>query len=117
MLSLDYFTTILSSLSCLWIIFKYLQQPKNNIGLLLIFVLAISDLLFACSILALHIWDFETTLQYEIFFFSMQFSILWAAAVSFLVYKSLKDTTINIMRLFRRILVIVTLLSAVISVL
>jgi len=114
-MDIDLCTTALSSLSCLWIIFKYFQQPKDNIGLLLIFVLAISDLLFACSILTLHFIEEETTIQDAIFFFSMQFSIMWASAVSYIVYRSLRDTTLNVMRLFRRILAALLLLSSAIT--
>ena len=116
-MSVDFYTTILSSLSCLWIVFKYFQQPKNNIGLLLIFVLALADLSFAFSILSVHLTGEDTVFQEEMFFFSMQFSVLWAAAVSYLVYKSLQDPNINIMRLFRIILVISILLSAIITIL
>lgn len=111
-MDIDLYTSALSSLSCFWIIFKYFQQPKDNIGHLLIFVLAISDLLFAISILTLHFVEEETTLQDAIFFFSMQFSIMWAAAVSYIVYKSLRDTTLNTMRLFKRILALLLLLSS-----
>ena len=115
MISVDFFTTILSTLSSLWIIFKYFQQPKNNIGLLLIFVLALSDLIFAFSLLTIHFTDEETYFQDIPFFFSMQFSIMWSAAVSYIVYKSLQDTTFNIMRLFRIILALIILLSTVIT--
>ena len=113
-MDIDLYTSALSSMSCFWIIFKYFQQPKDNIGHLLIFVLAISDLLFAISILTLHFVEEETTIQDAIFFCSMQFSIMWAAAVS-IVYKSLRDTTLNTMRLFKRILTLLLLLSSAIT--
>lgn len=113
-MNLDVYTTVLSILSCCWIIFKYFQQPKNNIGLLLIFVLAIADLVFACSILSLRISE-ETNAHDLVIFFSMQFSVMWASAVSYIVYKSLQDMTLKKMRLFQTTLGIVIFLSSAVT--
>lgn len=111
---IEIYTSGLSALGCLWIIFKYFQQPKDNIGLLLIFVLAISDLVFSFNIISLHLFN-PTVLNDIVFFFTMQFSVLWAAAVSFIVYKSLQNSTLKIMKLFRISLGIAILASTVIT--
>lgn len=113
-MNLDVYTTVLSILSCFWIFFKYFQQPKNNIGLLLIFVLAIADLVFACSILSLRFSE-ETNIHDLVIFFSMQFSVMWASAVAFIVYKSLQDITLKKMRLFQTTLWTVIFLSSAVT--
>ena len=110
-MSIDIYTTAVSILGSLWIIFKYFQQPKDNIGLLLIFVLAISDLFFASSILSSHFCEDQTKIHDLIMAFSMQFSIMWASGVSYIVYKCLQDPTLKKMRLFRTTLGIVILMS------
>ncbi len=113
-MNIDVCTSVLSGLGCLWIIFKYFQQPKDNIGLLLIFVLALSDLSFSFNIISLHLFD-PSIANDVAFFFSMQFSVIWASAVSYIVYKSLQDSAINIMNLFRKTLGIVILISITIT--
>jgi len=114
---LGVYTTTASILGSLWIIFKYLQQPKDNIGLLLIFVLAVSDCVFAFSILAYHLFVDETAFQDAIFIFSMQFSIMWASAVSYIVCKSLQNPALDIMRLFKTILGVIILISTATTIL
>jgi len=47
----------------------------------------------------------------------MQFSVLWASAVSYIVYKSLQDTILKIMNPFKFTLGIAILLSIVITIL
>ncbi len=109
-------TTAVSILGCLWIIFKYFQQPKENIGLRLIFVLAIADLVFAGSVLSVHFSQAFTDVHEIFISFSLEFSVMWASAVSYIVYKSLQDTNLNTMRLFRIILGVVILLSTAITI-
>jgi len=110
--SIEVFASSLSILGCLWIIFKYFQQPKNNIGLLLIFVLAISDLIFSLSILIQDIMNTISPIFDVLFSFTMYFSILWASAVSYIVYKSLKDLDFNLPKVFRNTILMIFIISS-----
>ena len=111
MISFEIYTSALASLSCFWIIFKYFQQPKNNIGLLLIFVLAIADLIFSLGIfISNFIYLFDT--WDIILILSMEFSIMWASAVAYIVYKSLQDKHFNLPKVFWSTIFMIIILSA-----
>ena len=111
MISFEIYTSALASLSCFWIIFKYFQQPKNNIGLLLIFVLAIADLIFSLGIfISNFIYLFDT--WDIILILSMEFSIMWASAVAYIVYKSLQDKHFNLPKVFWSTILVIIILSA-----
>jgi len=83
----------LTVIACLFLIFKYIQQHKKNLGFSLITILAVSDLIYSINTLVSIFWNAESygRIALGILFFSIYFSIGWASAIAFLVYQSLAD--------------------------
>ena len=86
-------SAIITCMACFYIFIKYFQQPKKSLGLTLIFILTLSDFIFSLNqLLSYYFADFfatKTNLYIILYFGCMHFSIGWASAISFLVYKSL----------------------------
>ena len=107
---------ILSCLACLWIFLKVFAQRKTSLGTLLILVLAISDFIFGLNnILSYFFPDFfilEADDVYDfVYFFAMYFSVWWASAISFLVYKSLREKDFDFKCSFFKMLIPIFVLS------
>jgi len=89
--------SVLTFFSCLWLFFKYFSQfriNKKNTGFTLIIILVFSDFVFSSNILIFLIKesfiDSYMALSIGIYFFALYFSVLWASAIAYLVYKSLQ---------------------------
>lgn len=107
---------LLSCLACLWVFWKVFRQRRKSLGMLLILVLAISDFIFALNYIlsdffpaffileADYIYDF-------VYFFTMYFSVWWASAISFLVYKSLREKDFDFKCLFFTMIIPIFALS------
>jgi len=106
----------LSCIACIWLITKLLIKKKRSIGIFLILVLAVSDFIFALNdILSYFFPSFfilEANNVYDfVYFSSMYFSIWWASAISFLVYKSLRDKDFDSKSPFLKMLIPILILS------
>ena len=100
-----YVTTILGVLlpsgltifSCLWLFFKYFMQKRKNMAFSLVVILALSDFLF--SLIGVMTTFFPLThlsgFYHITLFLTSYFSIFWASAISYIVYKSLKERDFN----------------------
>lgn len=83
----------LTVLSCLWLFFKYCKQTQKGTGFTLIVILTVSDLIFSLTSLGATIFPF-VFMRYvyqTLFYTTTYFSVLWASAMAFIVYKSLKE--------------------------
>jgi len=91
--------SVCSCIACLWLFYRYIRQMKKSVGSLLIVILGLSDFLYSIDVLLVatsremkvgDIYLFAYTSS-----FSLCFSILWASAISFIVYKSISDRYSN----------------------
>ena len=105
--------TVLTITACIWLIVCYFRIPKKTIALSMVLILAISDLIFAVTVLSSTLFrSFIYERTYYLFFFtSMYFSIFWASGIAVLVYKSLKDKNFKPIRSFIYTITAVLLLA------
>jgi len=108
-------TAFISCCACVWVFYIYLTQLRKTIGFSLIIILAISDFLYSIN---LTLNNFFPTLKLfgfyvftPVFFFTIFFSIIWTSAISFLVYKSLGNSSSNMSKLFVKTLITVFAIS------
>ncbi len=91
--------SICSCIACLWLFYRFMRQMKKCIGSLLVVILGISDFLYSANVLLEENFHEIKIGQIYIFAyihnFSICFSILWASAISWIVYKSLSDRYSN----------------------
>jgi len=83
----------LTVLSCLWLFFKYCKQTQNGTGFTLIVILTVSDFIFSLTSLCATLFPFVSMryIYQTLFYTTTYFSVLWASAMAFFVYKSLKE--------------------------
>ena len=83
----------LSCLASLWILYRYITALKKTVGLTMILILASSDFTFDLGLLLFKIMGdtFSSMNFYQLMIIPLYFTIFWATAMSFLVYKSLRD--------------------------
>jgi len=91
-------TPVLTSGSCLWMFYKYFSQfhiNKKNTGFSLIIILILSDFIFSLNLLFFIInpsfMGAFMSFAVALYFFTLYFSVIWASAISFLVYKTLQN--------------------------
>ena len=87
----------LTCISCLWLFFKFFFEKRKTIAFSLIFILALSDFIFSLTGIISHFFPLTILSQtYRIaLFLTSHFSIFWVSAISFVVYKSLKERDLN----------------------
>jgi len=91
--------SICSCVACLWLFYRYIRQMKKSVGSLLIVILGLSDFLYSIDVLLIA--KYREVKFGEVYLFaytgnfSICFSILWASAISFIVYKSISDRYSN----------------------
>ncbi len=105
-----HFASVLSILACFWLFFKYVRQMNKSIKSLLVVILAASDMIFSANHLLEDYWQEYTIFERKIFYFfhtfSICFSIFWASAIGYIVYKNLADRYINLKDLFIKVLLV-----------
>ena len=92
-----YLPVSLTVLSCLWLFFKYCKQTQKGTGFTLITILTVSDFLFSLTSLCATAFPL-VSMRYvyqTLFYTTTYFSVLWASAMAFIVYKSLKEREFN----------------------
>lgn len=91
--------SVCSCLACMWLFYRFLKQMKKCIGSWLVVILGISDFFYSANVLLEeHFHEIKIGQIYIFAYihnFSICFSILWASAISFIVYKSLSDRYSN----------------------
>ncbi len=97
----------LTCIACLVLIVQYIRFPKKNLGFSLITILAASDLIYASNTLVSIFNPSQSIMQISlaVMFFSIYFSIAWAAAIAFLVYQSLADKNFDSKKQFMRVFI------------
>ena len=115
---LDVLASILpASLSCLaslWLFYRFFRSNSSNIGFSMVVILGLSDLI-QCIVVLLDTIIPEMIYNKVVngfFFLSTYFSIFWASAMAFLVYRSIKYVDFNSKEAFVKTLVIVFVLSS-----
>ena len=116
-----YFNVISASLTCLgclWLFYKYCQLKHKNVGFSMIFILSVSD--FILGILMLFSRLFYNTgpqLYFldNVMYFLVFFSLYWASAMAFLVYRSLKDQDYTSQRMITRTVILVLFTALITS--
>lgn len=102
--------SFLTALTCPFLFFKYAQKGWKRTGFSMIFILILSDFLYSLIVLATYFFpyaDFSHIYRFG-FYFCSNFSIYWASAIAFLVYKTLTSKgSINANKLFLKTLLIV----------
>jgi len=95
--------SLLTVITCPWLFFRYAQKGWRRVGFSMIFVLTLSDFLYSSTVLVTIFYPYiDMSPYYRLsFYFCSNFSIYWASAIAFLVYKTLisKDS-LNIKKLF-----------------
>jgi len=109
----------LTCLSCLWFFFKYFFQTNKNIGFSLIFVLTLSDFFFSLTVIISLFFPYSHLggIYHVAIFISLQFSIFWASAMSYLVYKSLKNKDFNTWKSFWTTIIVLLSLALAFAIL
>ena len=106
----------LTCFACLWFFYRYLCQNQKSLGHSLILILTISDFAFSANLLIQTLASITgpTVLQFylQVYFASLDFSIFWASAIAFLVYRSLKSFKSNQKTIIFITILFVALLSA-----
>ena len=109
--------SFLTVIACSWLFFKYCQGGWKRVGFSMIFILALSDFIYSLTVLSTIFFPLVNVSPYYRFnfFFCSNFSIYWAAAIAFLIYKTLfnKDLT-NIKKLFTQTLLVVIAVTLVV---
>jgi len=102
--------SVLTILACPWLFFKYAHKGWRRAGFSMIFILTLSDFLYSVTVLTSIFFpyaNFSPCYRFG-FYFCSYFSIYWASAIAFLVYKTLaSQNAINTKQLFVRTLLIV----------
>lgn len=102
--------SVLTILACPWLFFKYAHQGWKRAGFSMIFILTLSDFLYSLTALTsvfLPYLEFSRYYRFG-FYFCSYFSIYWASAIAFLIYKTLtSQDAINTNQLFIKTLLIV----------
>jgi len=105
-----HFASVLSILACFWLFYKYVRQMNKGIKSLLVVILAASDMIFSANHVLEDYWKEYTIFERKIFYFfqtfSICFSIFWASAIAYIVYKNLADRYINLKELFIKVLLV-----------
>lgn len=102
--------SVLTILACPWLFVKYANQGWKRAGFSMIFILTLSDFLYSLTVLTSVLFPYAVMSNYYRFgfYFGSYFSIYWASAIAFLVYKSLtSQNAINTKQLFIKTLLIV----------
>lgn len=109
-------SSVLTIITCSWLFIKYLTARKRNVGFTLIIILAFADTCYGLTSLFSDLFPDiaigSVDLFQTFFFYSMHFSIIWSCAISYLVYRSLKDKNFESNTLILKALGIILLLSA-----
>ncbi len=108
--------SLLTVITCPWLFFRFAQKGWRRVGFSMIFVLTLSDFLYSSTVLATIFYPYvDMSSYYRLsFYFCSNFSIYWASAIAFLVYKTLKSKdTPNIKKLFIKTLLIALTISIV----
>jgi len=91
----------IACLSCLWLFFYYFKAKNKSIESSMVFTLGVSDFIYSLMNLAKQgLPSIDDAPFIIIQFFALYFSIYWASAIAFMVYKSLKEMHLNSRRLF-----------------
>lgn len=110
-----HFASVLSIIACFWLFFKYIRQMSKGVKSLLVVILAVSDLIYSMNHLLEDYWLEYSTFQRNIGnfcnAFSICFSIFWASAIAFIVYKNLADRYINLKDLFIKVFLVILFLA------
>ncbi len=105
-----HFASALSIIACLWLFFKYIKQMNKGVKSLLVVVLAVSDLIYSANHI-LEDYCTEKPSERKIFHFfetfSICFSIFWASAIAYIVYKNLADRYLNLKKLFLKVFFVI----------
>jgi len=102
--------SFLTVLTCPLLFYKYAQKGWKKTGFSMIFILILSDFLYSLIVLATYFFPYANLSRiYRFsFYFCASFSIYWASAIAFLVYKTLTSKDhINANKLFLKTLLIV----------
>jgi len=99
----------LTWIACLWLFYLYFKTKEKTLGLKMICILGVSDFLFSTSVIVMKTLQSPLLLKLVACFFygGLYFSVTWASAMSFIVFKSLENQAANPEILFKRTLGII----------
>jgi len=99
----------LTWIACIWLFYLYFQAKERTLGLKMIYILGVSDFLFSTSVIIMKTVQSPPLAKLIACFFygGLYFSVTWASAMSFIVFKSLKNQAANPEILFKRTLGII----------
>ena len=103
----------LTCLTCPYLFIKYFLQKEKNMGFTMIFLLTLSDFIFSLAALSSSVYPylpFGRLYRFSLCM-GMYFSILWASAIAFLIYKSLQLGNFSSKKTFFKTLALVIVLS------
>jgi len=119
----DVFSTIipgtLTCCSCLWFFSKYIRQRLKPVAFTMVLILALSDFIYSMTSLATLFFPNVqwARLYHNTFFISTHFSIFWASAMSFLVYRSVKGKDFNSNKLIIQTAIVVLVFQCILAML
>ena len=103
----------LTCLTCPYLFFKYFFHREKSLGFSMVFLLTLSDWIFSlAALMSAIIPDLRLSEVYRIGLYTgMFFSIFWAAAIAYLIYKSLITRDFDPKKSFIRTFALVLVLS------
>ena len=109
----------LTWIACLWLFYLYFKTKERTLGFLMIFVLGIADFLFSTAVIGEKLAQDPMVFKFfaYLFYGALYFSILWASAMSYVVFKSLSNQGSNPENLFKKILGAVLIATTVAGIL
>jgi len=91
----------LTCFSCIWLFFNFFKQTTKSVDFTMISILAFSHFIYSLTSLIILFYPNAkmARVYYNAYFISQHFSIFWASAMSFLVYRSVKGKDFNSIKL------------------